>query len=132
MRKNESEGKEYPDMVEQRKDLEILMQSRSLVETSYNVTAVQNRVFYCCLFSAQKEKSGELCCTVKLEDVKKLIPNPNQRTLDGIKKIFKVFKNASLLFSKEDEGDLIECDYNLISGCEYNVNKQEFKVFFSK
>lgn len=110
--------------------LEVLMHSKNLVETSYNVTAIQNRVFYYCLFAAQKEKNGELCCTVKLEDIKKLIPNPNQRTLANVKKIFKIFKDTSLLFNKEDDGDLIECDYNLIAGSEYNVNKQEFKIFF--
>lgn len=112
------------------KKLEVLMQSKNLVETSYNITAVQNRVFYHCLFSAQKEKSGELSCTVKLEDIKKLIPNTNQRTLVNIKKMLRVFKDTSLLFDKEDDGDLIECDYNLIAGSEYNTKKQEFKIFF--
>ena len=106
------------------------MQSKNLVETSYNITAIQNRVFYHCLFTAQKEKSGELCCTVKLEDIKRLIPNPNQRTLVNIKKILRVFKDTSLLFDKDDDGDLIECDYNLIAGSEYNTKKQEFKVYF--
>lgn len=112
------------------KKMEVLMQSKNLVETSYNITAIQNRVFYHCLFTAQKEKSGELCCTVKLEDIKRLIPNPNQRTLVNIKKILRVFKDTSLLFDKDDDGDLIECDYNLIAGSEYNTNKQEFKVYF--
>ena len=106
------------------KKLEVLMQSKNLVETSYNITAVQNRVFYHCLFSAQKEKSGELSCTVKLEDIKKLIPNTNQRTLVNIKKMLRVFKDTSLLFDKEDDGDLIECDYNLIAGSEYNAGIQ--------
>mgnify|MGYP003295427152 CR=1 FL=1 len=110
--------------------LEVLMQSKNLVETSYSITAIQNRVFYHCLFSAQKEKSGELYCTVKLEDIKKLIPNPNQRTLSSIKQMLRVFKDTSLLFDKDDDGDLIECDYNLIAGSEYNTNKQEFKIFF--
>lgn len=106
------------------------MQSKNLVETSYNITAVQNRVFYHCLFAAQKEKSGELNCVVKLDDIKKLIPNPNQRTLVNIKKMLRVFKDTSLLFDKDDDGDLIECDYNLIAGFEYNTKKQEFKIFF--
>lgn len=110
--------------------LEVLMQSKNLVETSYNITAVQNRVFYHCLFAAQKEKTGELCCTVKLDDIRRLIPNPNQKTLVNIKKMFKVFKDTSLLFDKEDEGELIECDYNLIAGSEYNTKRQEFKIFF--
>lgn len=115
---------------EQKKKLEVLMHSKNLVETSYNVTAVQNRIFYFCLFTAQKEKSGELCCTVKLEDIRKFIPNPNQRTLTNIKKMLRVLKDTSLIFDQEDDGDLIECDYNLIAGSEYNTNKQEFKIFF--
>lgn len=114
----------------EKEKLEVLMQSKNLVETSYNVSAIQNRVFYHILFSAQKERNGELSCTIKLEDIKKLIPNPNQRTLENIKKMFRVFKDTSLLFDKDDGGDLIECDYNLIAGSEYNVSKQEFKVFF--
>ena len=110
--------------------LRVLMHSRSLVETSYCVSAIQNRIFYFCLFSAQKEKTGELYCTVKLEDIKKLIPNPNQRTLSNIKQMFRVLKDTSLLFDQDDDGDLIECDYNLIAGSEYNTKKQEFKIFF--
>lgn len=106
------------------------MQSRNLVETSYNITAVQNRIFYYCLYSAQKEKTGELSCTVKLSDLKSLIPNKNQRTLSNIKKTFTVLRNSALLFNKQIEGDLIECDYNLIAGSEYNTNKEEFKIYF--
>lgn len=112
------------------KKLEVLMQSKNLVETSYNITAIQNRVFYHCLFAAQKGKTGELYCIVKLEDIKNMIPNPNQRTLLNIKKIFRILKDTSLLFNKDDDGDLIECDYNLIAGSEYNTNRQEFKIFF--
>lgn len=110
--------------------LEILMQSKNLIETSYNVTGIQNKVFYYCLFTAQKEKSGELCCTIRKKDIEKLIQNPNQKTVTAIKNMFKVFKETALLFDKEDAGDHIECDYNLIAGFEYNRNKQEFKVFF--
>lgn len=116
--------------MEEKNKLEILMQSKNLVETSYNVTAIQNRIFYYCLYSAQKEKTGELCCTVKLADLKKLIPNRNQSTLANIKKTFTTLKNSALLFDKQIEGDLIECDYNLIAGSEYNTNKQEFKIYF--
>lgn len=116
--------------MEEKKKIEILMQSRNLVETSYNITAVQNRIFYYCLYSAQKEKTGELSCTVKLSDLKSLIPNKNQRTLSNIKKTFTVLRNSALLFNKQIEGDLIECDYNLIAGSEYNTNKEEFKIYF--
>ena len=112
--------------------LEILMQSKNLVETSYNVTAIQNRVYYYCLFSAQKERNGELSCSVRVEDLRKLIPNRNQCTLESLKMVFRVFKETSLLFEKQDNGDVIECDYNLISGYEYNMTKQEFKVYFSQ
>lgn len=116
--------------MEEKKKIEILMQSRNLVETSYNITAVQNRIFYYCLYSAQKEKTGELSCTVKLSDLKSLIPNKNQRTLSNIKKTFTVLRNSALLFNKQIEGELIECYYNLIAGSEYNTNKEEFKIYF--
>lgn len=36
----------------------------------YKVKAIQNRIFYYCLLTAQKKKNGELSCTVKLEDIK--------------------------------------------------------------
>ena len=116
--------------MEEKNKLEILMKSKNLVETSYNITAIQNRIFYYCLYSAQKEKTGELSCTIKLQDLKNLIPNKNQSTLANIKKTFSVLKNSVLLFDKQVEGDLIECEYNLIAGSEYNTNKQEFKIYF--
>lgn len=108
--------------------IDLLMQSKQLVHTSYEVTAIQNRIFYYCLLTAQKEKNGELSCTVKLEDIKKLIPNKNQRTLANIKKTIQILKQTSLEFEKREDGDTIECDYNLIAGSEYNVNKETFKI----
>lgn len=108
--------------------IELLMQSKQLVHTSYEVTAIQNRIFYYCLLTAQKEKNGELSCTVKLEDIKKLIPNKNQRTLSNIKKTIQILKQTSLEFEKKEDGDTIECDYNLIAGSEYNKNKEIFKI----
>lgn len=108
--------------------IDLLMQSRQLVHTSYEVTAIQNRIFYYCLLTAQKEKNGELTCTVKLDDIKKLIPNKNQRTLANIKKTIQILKQTSLEFEKKENGDTIECDYNLIAGSEYNVNKETFKI----
>ena len=68
-------------------NIDLLMQGKQLVHTSYEVTAIQNRIFYYCLLNAQKEKNGNLSCNVKLEDIKTLIPNKNQRTLNNIKKI---------------------------------------------
>lgn len=109
-------------------NIDLLMQSRQLVHTSYEVSAIQNRIFYYCLLTAQKERNGELSCDVKLEDLKKLIPNKNQRTLANIKKTIQVLKQTSLEFEKNENGDTIECDYNLISGSEYNVNKEFFKI----
>ncbi|WP_250673267.1 replication initiation protein (plasmid) [Paraclostridium ghonii] len=108
--------------------IELLMQSKQLVHTSYEVTAIQNRIFYYCLLTAQKEKNGELSCVIKLEDIKKLIPNKNQRTLQNIKKTIQILKQTSLEFEKREDGDTIECDYNLIAGSEYNVNKEVFKI----
>lgn len=108
--------------------IDLLMQSKQLVHTSYEVTAIQNRIFYYCLLTAQKEKNGELSCEVKLDEIKKLIPNKNQRTLVNIKKAIQVLKQTSLEFEKNENGDIIECDYNLVYGSEYNVNKQTFRI----
>jgi plasmid replication initiation protein len=108
--------------------IELLMQSKQLVHTSYEVTAIQNRIFYYCLLTAQREKNGQLNCTVRLEDIKQLIPNKNQRTLANIKKTIQILKQTSLEFEKKENGDPIECDYNLIAGSEYNPNKEIFKI----
>ena len=108
--------------------IDLLMQSKQLVHTSYEVSAIQNRIFYYCLLTTQKEKNGELCCHVKLNDLKRLIPNKNQRTLANIKKTIQILKQTSLEFEKNENGDRIECDYNLITGSEYNVNKETFKI----
>ena len=110
--------------------LEILMQNKNLVNTSYDITAIQNRIFYYCLLSAQKEKNGCLCCTVQANDLKKFIPNKNQRTLSNLKKTLQILKGTSLLFEKEEKGDNIECDYNLIAGSEFNQRTEEFKIYF--
>ena len=112
--------------------IDLLMQSKQLVHTSYEVTAIQNRIFYYCLLTAQKEKNGELSCEVKLDEIRKLIPNKNQRTLANIKKTIQILKQTSLEFEKNENGDTIECDYNLIAGSEYNVNKEIFKIKLSE
>ena len=79
-------------------NLELLMQNKHLVHTSYNVTAVQNRIFYYCLLNAQKEKNGSLRCRVMLDDIKKLIPNTNQRTLKKIKETLRILSDTSIEF----------------------------------
>lgn len=112
-------------------NLELLMQNKHLVHTSYNVTAVQNRIFYYCLLNAQKEKNGSLRCRVMLEDIKKLIPNTNQRTLKNIKQTLRILSDTSIEFEKnEQNGDIIECNYKLIAGSEYNVTKEYFDIYF--
>ena len=107
--------------------IDLLMQSKQLVHTSYEVTAIQNRIFYYCLLTAQKEKNGELSCTIKLEDIRKLIPNKNQRTLENIKKTIQILKQTSLEFEKKEDGDTIECDYNLIQEVSIMSIKKHLK-----
>lgn len=112
--------------------IELLMQSRQLVHTSYEVTAVQNRIFYYCLLNAQKESNSNLKCTVKLDDLKSLIPNKNQRTLTNIKKTLEILSTSLLEFEEKDirDGDDIECKYTLIAMHKYYKNKEIFEIFF--
>lgn len=110
--------------------VELLMQGRQLVHTSYEVTAIQNRIFYYCLLNAQKESNGSLCCDIELDKLQRLIPNTNQRTLVNVKKALNVLSNTSLEFEVREEDDDIECDYKLIAGSEYSRNKRRFKIFF--
>ncbi len=110
--------------------VELLMQGKQLVHTSYEVTAIQNRIFYYCLLNAQKESSGNLCCEVDLDKLKSLIPNTNQRTLSNIKKTLQILRSTSLEFENKEGEDSIECEYNLIAGHEYNKTKGKFKIFF--
>ena len=109
--------------------VKLLMQGRQLVHTSYEVTAIQNRIFYYCLLNAQKQSNGSLCCEIELEKLQSLIPNTNQRTLANVKKALSVLSNTSLEFEVREDDD-IECDYKLIAGSEYYRNKQKFKIFF--
>ncbi|MGL4803486.1 MAG: replication initiation protein [Cetobacterium sp.] len=112
--------------------IELLMQSRQLVHTSYEVTAVQNRIFYFCLLNAQKENNGSLKCIVKLEDLKNLIPNKNQRTLSNIKKTLEILSTSLLEFEEKDirDGDDVECKYTLIAMHKYYKNKEIFEIVF--
>ena len=112
--------------------IELLMQSRQLVHTSYEVTAVQNRIFYYCLLNAQKENNGSLKCTVKLDDLKNLIPNKNQRTLSNIKKTLEILSTSLLEFEEKDirDGDDVECKYTLIAMHKYYKNKEIFEIVF--
>lgn len=108
------------------------MQSRQLVHTSYEVTAVQNRIFYYCLLNAQKVNNGNLKCTVRLEDLKNLIPSKNQRTLSNIKKTLEVLSTSLLEFEEKDirDGDDVECKYTLIAMHKYYKNKELFEIVF--
>lgn len=110
--------------------VELLMQGKQLVHTSYEVTAIQNRIFYYCLLNAQKESGGNLCCDVDVDKLKSLIPNTNQRTLANIKKTLQILRSTSLEFENKEGEDSIECEYNLIAGHEYNKTKGKFKIFF--
>lgn len=119
-------------MIENEKNnIDVLMQSRQLVHTSYEVSAIQNRIFYYCLLNAQREKNGELNCDVKLDELKKLIPNKNQRTLSNIRKMIQILKQTSLEFEINENGEQAECDYNLIAGSEYYAKREVFRVNFA-
>lgn len=112
--------------------IELLMHSKQLVHTSYEVTAIQNRIFYYCLLNAQKENNGSLKCTVKLENLKNLIPSKNQRTLTNIKKALEILSTSLLEFEEKDirDGDDVECKYTLIAMHKYYKNKQVFEIVF--
>lgn len=112
--------------------IELLMYSKQLVHTSYEVTAIQNRIFYYCLLNAQKEKNGSLKCTVKLEHLKNLIPSKNQRTLANIKKSLEILSTSILEFEEKDirDGDDVECKYTLIAMHKYYKNKELFEIVF--
>ena len=72
--------------------LEILMQSRQLVHTSYEVGAIENRIFYKTLFLAQKEKDNSTyACTLKLEQLQLMIGNKNKKSI----KISKLYLKSS-------------------------------------
>ncbi|KOC49517.1 replication initiation protein [Clostridium botulinum] len=104
--------------------LKILMKSRQVVMTSYEVTTVENRFFYYILYKAQKEKNGIYSCTINIDEFKNLTLNPNQKTIAAIKSALDKLKSTILIFDKED----IECNYSLIGGYEFNRVTGEFSV----
>ena len=106
----------------------ILMQSRQVVMTSYNITAVENRFFYYTLFTAQKDKTGVPVCEVKVDSLKKLALRTNDRTIPAIKRALNNIKATALLFQDMED---YECDYNLISGYRYSKEQNIFKIEFS-
>lgn len=110
--------------------VKVLMQSKQLVHTSYDLTAVENRVFYYLLFSAQKEKNGIYSCTLKLSELQNLINNNNEKKIESVKKLLEALKGTSLIFEQVNESDTIECDYSLVSAIEHNITRNEFKLIF--
>ncbi|WP_055069037.1 replication initiation protein [Clostridium massiliamazoniense] len=110
--------------------VKVLMQSKQLVHTSYELTAVENRVFYHLLFSAQKEKNGIYSCTLKLSELQNLINNNNEKKVESVKKMLEALKGTSLIFEHVDDSDTIECDYSLVSAIEHNITQNEFKLIF--
>lgn len=112
--------------------IELLMHSKHLVHTSYEVTAIQNRIFYHCLLNAQKSKNGNLKCTISLQDLKEMIPNKTQKTLNGVKKILDVLSKSTLEFEGQDNksGEKAECLITLIAMRKYFPKSEMFEITF--
>lgn len=108
--------------------VDVLMQSRDLVHVSYDVTTVQNRLFYYFLLKAQKQKSSNMTCEVHLNDLKKLIPRTNQATLSNIKKMINSLQSTRILFEYYKNGEKVESDYVLIAGFDYHTETQMFTI----
>ena len=107
---------------------ETLMQSADIVNTSYDVTPVQNKLFYYCLFVAQREKNGKLYSVIKSSHFYKFIKNKADKNVKGIKKELDKISKTELIFSMNE--NTIDCHYTLIVGYEYNKITDEFTIFF--
>lgn len=107
----------------------ILMQNNKLVHTSCeDISVLANRIFYYCLFAVQKEKNG-YCCYVRLREFESLVKCKDKSKVEQIKTILEHLKRVELKF-KPNGIDHIECNYQIISGFEYNSKTEEFKIEF--
>ena len=122
------------DDLDSKKLINILMQPKELVNTSYEISAVANRIFYYILYKAQKTNEDNLALSVRVseKELKSLIKNFNDKNTEKLNEIFSIMLTTQLYFIFEDENNKKDCAYTLISGFEYSDEDKSFEVFFMK
>lgn len=104
---------------------QILMQSRRLVNTCYEISYSVNKIYYYLLYKVQKLEEDSIALIVSLDEneLKKLISRVGDRTPAKIKGMLVTLMNTQLFFIHETKGFEIENGYNLIAG--YSIKKSK-------
>ena len=95
------------DDLDSKKLINILMQPKELVNTSYEISAVANRIFYYILYKAQKTNEDKLALSVRVseKELKSLIKNFNDKNTEKLNEIFSIMLTTQLYFIFEDENN---------------------------
>ena len=103
----------------------VLMRDKILIETTFDISAVENRMFYYILYKIQMGREKKSTCFVTKEEFFRLMANKNARKVENILAFLDKLQKVDLIFWKNS----IKGKYCLIAGYEYDEkNPDEFKV----
>lgn len=101
-----------------------LLRDKVLVESSFSITATENKILYCILQNAQVRRSEEVHCTMNASDFYKVVSKNEHKTPKYIKECLRKLMRVEYRFWNDE----IEGSYNLISGYTRNKETQVFEI----
>ena len=102
----------------------VFFKDKVLVETSYDITAVDNRIFYCIMYNAQMRKNKEVHCVMDKKDFYEVIGKKENRKIDFIMESLDRLMDVNYKFWN----DVIVGNYKLIAGWEFNKETERFEI----
>lgn len=124
--------KNYISELEKKVESEIDgLKNKSKTDTSYKLTAVQNRVLSYCITKSCKVDQYTYKSTVYVKDLRTIIHGQNQKTSSSINKVFNELMTSTFNV-KTFGGSDIDCKSTFILSKKFNKENASFEILFSK
>ncbi len=106
--------------------IKILKENKTLLDTAYDATVQQNRLFMYIIYKLQQQKNnqGVCSCTIAGEELRAIISDKNKRSVEGIKELLNQLVETTLIFETTNQTDT----YTLIAGYRYAELSDKYKI----
>lgn len=106
----------------------VLLRDKVLVESSFSISATENKILYCILQNAQVRRDDELHCSMEPKDFYAVVSKNEHKTPKYIKECL----NRLMCVQYKFWNDEIEGNYNLIAGWIRNKETGVFEISIPK
>lgn len=106
--------------------IQVLKENKILLNTPYDVTVQQNRMFMYIIYKLQVQHNdqGVCSCTIATEEFKEIISDKNKRSVKGVNELLDQLVKTTLSFGNTKQ----EHTYTLIAGYQYDELSDRYRI----